>query len=171
SGPLTVSKIIFTGPDAQDISVINAPTYPVVIAPSSSQNITVQMKPSAVGVVSGAIAITNDDADESNYDFGLTATVVSTASIASNDFYSAMKLYPNPTGNEAIVEITLIKAEQVTVMLTDLQGKTVAPAIQNNFGAGDQKIVLNTSSLPNGTYYVSVACGSSITKTKLVVLH
>ncbi|MBN9484801.1 MAG: esterase-like activity of phytase family protein [Bacteroidetes bacterium] len=171
SGPLTVSKIIFTGPDAQDISVINAPTYPVVIAPSSSQNITVQMKPSAVGVVSGAIAITNDDADESNYDFGLTATVVSTASIASNDFYSAMKLYPNPTGNEAIVEITLIKAEQVTVMLTDLQGKTVAPAIQNNFGAGDQKIVLNTSTLPNGTYYVSVACGSSITKTKLVVLH
>jgi len=56
-------------------------------------------------------------------------------------------------------------------MRTDLQGETVAPAIQNNFGAGDQKIVLNTSSLPNGTYYVSVACGSSITKTKLVVLH
>jgi hypothetical protein len=170
TGPLTVTAINFLGTTASDFTLVGAPTFPWVIQPATAQKMSIQFKPSAEGPRDAQVNITSDDTDESLYDFIIAGVGQTVAGVASkNSNFSSLKLYPNPTGDAATVEITLTKDMQVVVSVTDLQGKMVLPAVENNCKAGEQKINLNTSSLANGTYYVQVACNGVITKTKLVV--
>ncbi len=172
SGPLTVTGITFTGPAAGDYSLVGLPTFPITVVPGIEQPMVIQFKPSAEGHRQTEINIISDDSDEATYNFVITGMGVTPSSIAThNTNLSEFKLYPNPTGDAATVELTLTKATTVAVSVTDLQGRLMIPAVENNYKAGDQKITLNTVALANGTYFVQVACNGVITKTKLVIAH
>ncbi|MFL5729855.1 MAG: choice-of-anchor D domain-containing protein, partial [Cytophagaceae bacterium] len=68
---LSVTGISFSGTNASEFYLFGGPAFPLSIAASSSQAITVQFAPVAAGTRTATISIVNSDSDESIYDFAL----------------------------------------------------------------------------------------------------
>ncbi|MBS7787812.1 choice-of-anchor D domain-containing protein [Flavobacterium sp. CYK-55] len=77
---LTISGISFSGVNAADYTVTTPPTSPV--AAGSSTTFTVTFNALTLGASNATLTITNNDVDESTYDFSIQGT--STASSASD---------------------------------------------------------------------------------------
>lgn len=63
--------------------------------------------------------------------------------------------YPNPAGNNTNIKIALNKAADVTVTITDMNGRVVN-TVSSRLNEGEQIIPVNTSSLAPGNYIYSV---------------
>lgn len=73
---LAVNGINFTGTNAADFTLLNAPAFPVNIATGSFITITVKLTPSVLGTTTAQLHIMNSDANESDYDVTLSGTGV-----------------------------------------------------------------------------------------------
>ncbi len=76
-----------------------------------------------------------------------------------------VKIYPNPTSDELFITATEIEHAQVEIF--DALGKKVSPAILR---AADE-LKVNTSTLPNGFYFINMKIGTKSTSKKFVVQH
>jgi hypothetical protein len=83
---------------------------------------------------------------------------------------SEIKLYPNPTDNNAIVDFTLTNVESVQLSVMDIYGKTVINLPAQKFNEGSQKINLNTSDLSSGIYQVNIKIGQNVTTKRLSIV-
>jgi secreted PhoX family phosphatase len=82
-----------------------------------------------------------------------------------------IKLYPNPANGLATISLILDNNEQITVSVYDVQGREVLPSVKKNLESGEQNILLNTSSLSNGTYIVEITTETYSEKIRVVVMH
>ena len=85
TGALTLSgtpKVALSGTNAGDFSVTTQPTSPV--AASGNTTFVIHFAPTAVGVRSATLSITNDDANENPYNFDIQGTGTSANSSASD---------------------------------------------------------------------------------------
>jgi hypothetical protein len=173
AGPaaLTISGISLTGANAGEFTLVNAPAFPLTLAANGTQTITVQFAPAAVGLRTATLNVLSNDFDESTYSFALRGVALNATGIAALAGGSAVKLYPNPTGDAATIDLSLKASERITVSMLDLSGRQVIAPAGRTYPAGDHKLVLNTSSLANGTYFVQMEAGNHVTRMKLVVAH
>ena len=171
-GKLTVSGISITGTNAAEFTLASGtPAFPITIAAADSQSFQVQFAPTAVGVRTAIINVVNNDADEATYDYAVQGVGRDATAINTVSGPSFAKLYPNPTGDAATIAITLKKADHISISVFNIEGKEAMNSVNKVLSAGEQQIVLNTSALANGTYFVQIATGSQITKMKMVVQH
>lgn len=175
AGPasLKLNNISFSGAHASEFSVSTPPTYPAMIAAGDSLKVNVQFAPRVVGLRSSTITISSNDFDEKSYSFALQGVALNNRTAIDEKTASAsfIKLYPNPTGDAATVAITLKKAERFEFTILDINGKPALETLAQELQSGDNKVNLNTSSLPNGNYVVQVASSNQIISIKLVVAH
>ncbi len=168
---LKVSGINITGANASEFTLVSAPTFPLTIASTASQTITVQFKPTAVGLRSAKINIVSNDFDESAFNYSVLGVGLPTTGINNLEAANFAKLYPNPTSNNVTVALTLKKEEKVSVSVLDMNGRVVVAATEQTMAAGEQQININTADLANGAYFVQIAAGNVSTKMRLVVMH
>lgn len=168
---LKVSGISISGANANEFTIIGAPTFPLNIAAAGSQTITIEFAPTALGLRKANLNIASNDFDESSYTVALQGVGLDNTGVAMLPDGSSLKLFPNPTRDEVTVSVTLKNADNIGVMILDINGREMMALAPRNYDAGEQKIIMNTSMLPNGTYYVQVSAGNAITRTKLVVMH
>ncbi len=73
--------------------------------------------------------------------------------IASDFVEDALLIYPNPVADEAKIKISMKKASALSVVITDLAGRTV---IRQDYSLhkGDSELVLSARHLPAGCYQV-----------------
>lgn len=185
TGPLVVSSMSITGTNASNFAWATPVATPFTVAAGASQNITVNFTaPAALGAYNATISVNNNDYSsstvsnngygENQYDFHIQATVIPQVFVgikeaAANQSFA--NLYPNPTSNEAIVNISLEKRERVSVSVVDLLGKVVISGIEKDLNSGNNEIAVNTTDLKNGVYFVKVSAGEKETKIKMIVKH
>ena len=79
-------------------------------------------------------------------------------------------LYPNPTNGEATANFTLSDPATVTLMVTDLTGRTVSALQSYQLSSGEHNLKVNsTSELPAGVYLVNLTINGTRIVSKLVV--
>jgi hypothetical protein len=174
TGPLWISSMEVSGPNAGDFVILNQPTYPLSIAAGSSQTFAVQFTPSLVGTRSATISVNNNDYTENLYDFSVqgVGTSVSTVGIQSIERTATfVNVFPNPAKDEAIVSVTLDKAKHVSVSIFDVTGKQVSEVIEKDLHEGNNQLSVNTNDLKNGVYFVQVTAGANTNQIKLIVKH
>ena len=82
-----------------------------------------------------------------------------------------VSLYPNPAAGQTTVAYRVAdQAQPVSVVLTDLMGRTVRELANGLQTAGDKTISLNTADIATGTYLVRVKIGQTTATSKLVLL-
>ncbi len=80
--------------------------------------------------------------------------------------------YPNPVSNFAFLEVTLDKAQNVSIVLVDLLGRTYDQAKVNQYmKAGITKLSFDFSNLPSGSYIMSVRTKEKSLTRNIVVMH
>ena len=84
SAALTITGISFSGVNASEFTLVSPPTFPLTIAGSASQNITVQFLPTALFLRTATINIASNDGDEATYDFMIQGNGSSVGSPAIN---------------------------------------------------------------------------------------
>jgi hypothetical protein len=175
AGPaaLQVNGVSFGGVNASEFSLTGAPAFPATVAAGDSLKLNVQFAPKVVGLRTANITIRSNDYDEKSYTYALQGVALNnrTGIEDKNAAASFVKLYPNPTGDAATIAISLKKAEHFEVTILDLNGKQVTETLAQDLQAGDNKIHLNTSALPNGNYVVQVASENQMISVKLGVAH
>lgn len=82
----------------------------------------------------------------------------------------AVTIFPNPANNNLTIELNSDKNTSVSVEVTDINGRVyLSENIPVN--SGENKSVINISSLSSGIYFVSIDNGEIVTNKKLVVLR
>jgi hypothetical protein len=97
-GNLMVSGINFTGINAAQFTLMNAPAFPVTIAPNGTQTITVRFAPVAAASYSAILNIINNDFNEGTYDVALHGMGVC-AAYTTNIIVSPNPTVPNQLSN------------------------------------------------------------------------
>ena len=86
--------------------------------------------------------------------------------IAKNDF----NVFPNPVGKQLVVSLDLLQSKLLTYTIKDIVGKTVlAGEFEANQGANQFDI--NTSTLVDGSYYISIDLGNELIEKKILKLN
>ena len=81
--------------------------------------------------------------------------------------FTAVNLYPNPADEELNISFHAINNEKMTIVLTDLTGKTIqTTTIQAN--EGENLVLLNTSDFAKGLYFVNLLSGTKRTTLQFV---
>lgn len=171
AGTLKVAEISISGDNATDFTMPGAPSLPFTVAADASQSIIVQFLPKATGTRTATLTIVSNDGDESTYNFLIEGNGLNTTGVTSLSASTSMKVYPNPTRDEATVAVSLEKESRISVNVTDLQGREVLPATDKIYGTGEHFIRLNTADLSNGIYFLKIADGTSTANVKIVVMH
>ena len=80
----------------------------------------------------------------------------------------ALKIYPNPTSNNFLVEYTLFKNISVSILVTDALGRSIFASDTKQQSVGLHKQEIN-SGLENGIYNVSIKTADAFTNKKIVI--
>lgn len=83
---------------------------------------------------------------------------------------SNVALYPNPTSNNATVEVSLAQASKMNVVVMNSVGQVVN-TVSVNGNTGINRVDLNLSNLTSGLYFYQVQVGDSKSVTKKFVVE
>lgn len=82
-----------------------------------------------------------------------------------------MKIYPNPFGEYATLQLNLMKPETAEIAIFDLNGKKISEIHHGRLSAGTQLLRIDGNRLIAGTYIVICQTESGIFRQKLVKIY
>jgi hypothetical protein len=174
-GALLINAMNITGTDAAAFTFVTPATFPLTVAANATQSVEVKFTAAAAATYNASLKIASNDLTKGNYVFSMKGTGVTPPPPTSVDQVignvADIKLYPNPTGDEATIAMLLKQAQQVEVSLFDMNGKRVMPTIVKQLGMGQQSMTISTKTLSNGVYFVKVASNDQTVQVRLVVRH
>jgi len=84
--------------------------------------------------------------------------------ITENIGFGEIKIYPNPTKGNLIVEIPDMEVEAIRVMFFNLQGKQ----LMNRNVSPNTRTQFNLSSFPSGMYVMKIVAGQESSEWKII---
>ncbi len=85
------------------------------------------------------------------------------------DAVSLVRLYPNPTTRDAVLEFDLAQRTDISIDVFDIQGRKAMPTINRSQVTGSQSIRIASAAFHNGFYMVQLRAGNQKMQYKLVV--
>jgi hypothetical protein len=105
------------------------------------------------------------------YDFELESAGANvtgiTVDVAELDVVSSAYVFPNPVNNQATIEFSLEQNQNVSVQVFNTLGARVLNRDLGVRPAGEQREVLDFSSLQAGVYVVSIQAGNAVTTLRI----
>ena len=102
------------------------------------------------------------EVDETDFRWATSVNEISTAN------FSVSQNYPNPSNGSTSVNVTLVKAANVAIAVTNVIGQQLFTKTYNNLGEGMNRLDLNLS-LKAGTYFYNVTVDGKTVTNKMLV--
>ena len=150
------NEVLHTSP----ISSANFATFQWT-APSSG---TVYLYSTGLGVNNA-----NGDNGDKQAFYNLVLTPAPLSISETNININEVTLYPNPSKEDAIINFSLSKHSQISINITDLNGKIVSSQMNEEATAGSYSKKLELSNLNAGTYFVKIKSDDNTVTKKLVI--
>lgn len=140
--------------------------YQLHIAYQTIADATISVNPIEYAYLSG---LTVDDTQFSTP--GNPTTIVLVTGINEHSLTSAnvSNVYPNPVSDVSFIDITLEKAQPVTMTITSLVGQTVKEINLGQLNAGVNKIAINKDNLAAGAYFAQIKSGNAVVTRNFMV--
>jgi hypothetical protein len=93
--------------------------------------------------------------------------------IGINELSNNINLFscmPNPANNSTRISYELKNSENVTILLTDITGRTVMTLNEGSKSAGNHVADVNLTDLTSGTYFYTLKTGNSQATKKMVIV-
>ncbi len=110
-----------------------------------------------------ALGWANFDPNNTFYDY-----VVSVKDIKTN--IESAKVFPNPATNNAVVNVTLTEASDLTISIVDMTGKKIKEVYTGANVIGAHSYNVDLTDLTTGLYLVSITSGTAHQSIKLSVI-
>jgi hypothetical protein len=98
------------------------------------------------------------------------AMALARADVSATDLAVTPALYPNPANDQVTLTTTVEQASGVTIIISDLQGNTMA-SYQRKAVAGENQFVLDTNNLASGLYILRIQGNDTSSAQRLEVKH
>ncbi len=111
---------------------------------------------------------------QDNKDKKVLQTAISSYPTGINEWNKTLtniSLFPNPTNTQTSLHLTLSKTDNIKITVTDIFGRVVYSAKENNLTAGEHLININLESIPQGIYNVNVLFSENQTTKRLIVIN
>jgi hypothetical protein len=142
--------------DINNTPGIPAGTYRLGFYVDSNSDISESDENNNAGLLSG------------NINYTPSANGIEANSILAN----SLNLFPNPANEMATVNFTLEESAAVTLNIYDMTGKLVQVVTNNDqMLAGDYSMKIETASLPEGAYFLTLTSGELSVTRRLIVAH
>ncbi len=103
---------------------------------------------------------------------GLTSMVVSSDIKPAMSQVASLNIFPNPVKENAMLRLTLPVQGDISVVVSDLNGKTINSTEIGKYSAGTHQIAFNAGNLSAGLYVVSIAInGAPAARSKMIIVH
>ena len=79
------------------------------------------------------------------------------------------KVIPNPVNSELLVEFNISNPQKIRLTVNDIVGKEMSLLADEFYKLGIHQIKWNTSSLPNGEYFVNLTSNASLDVKKVII--
>jgi hypothetical protein len=156
-GPTPTVPVVYQVVDANGLNVSNPTHFFYVDCASPSGTFTFQGHPLSVPTAFNSPLCVDGDGVVLN-----TPNVTATSLSVSGN-------YPNPYTGKTSVDVTLAKAVDVTIEISNVVGQTLVSTSYKNLHAGLNTLTIDGSSLANGLYFYTVKAGlNTVTKTMTV---
>jgi hypothetical protein len=156
--PLTINNINLIGADAS--SFIITGVFPAIIQPGTASTFTISFVPSTAGIKNATIKIFNTDCDESEYNFEIQGTAVTTiptlGSYADVTTISGSNLTISPTSAPTNINFLDVTAPNNFLGIVTVDPSTGAVSI--------------TDSKPAGNFIIKVSASNCVTKSFLLTV-
>jgi secreted PhoX family phosphatase len=167
---LVISSIAFTGTNATEFSAVGI-SFPINIPAKSSQNVSIQFAPTALGLRTATMRIGNSDFDENNYTFNLQGSGNGLIGMKNLNYMNTpVSIYPNPFDDKASIKLQLPSDAIVTMELFNSVGKTIQIITESKLSKGDHEFGFDSEQLglSSGVYFVKVKVDQQTFVTKLI---
>ena len=106
-------------------------------------------------------------------EFFLDDVNITGTNVGVNEFsnLASLDLFPNPAQENTTLQLLLKKKEQVRITLSDIDGRVLKVIADEPMGEGEHTVVIGTSELSSGMYFVTVDDGICKSVRKLSIKH
>ncbi len=125
---------------------VQAGTYTITAKAYDDKGLSATSDPVTVTVTASSLPIVSSRPSSVNSKAGVKDAV-------------SLNLYPNPVKNVLNVKIASSPNDKVTLLVTDITGRTIINKA-TNAGGGERVIQMNVRHLSAGTYFLKAICGS-----------
>lgn len=144
------------------IDIINSPDFRI------KNDLTISQNPNASVVFTDEIAETYITSNAFSIQLLLSPVIVSIEENIITDFEIFQNI-PNPAVEKTTIFYSLSKESDITLEITDIQGKLILEKTNKNETNGNHSFEINTSNFISGIYSYKITCnGSSITKKMMI---
>lgn len=145
---------------------------PAGLSISSNTVVSPSFTVSTLGTFVATLTVLHGDAAKSVTTAITTNTCLDVFVNEIDNGIGRVSLYPNPSTDFSILNISAQKQSAVTITVYDLTGKIVLiPASNYNVNAGENTFGINSAVLPNGIYFVTLSSANGKETVKFVVNH
>jgi len=169
----TLTPHIFTATSVVDPGYCSFSwSAPAGLSISSSTAMNPSFTVSTLGTFVATLSVLHE-ATAKTATIAITTYTCADVSVRSNNaLISSVDLYPNPSNNNATLNISTQALTLLSVNVYDITGKMVLSPIQNQLlNAGNNQFEINTRDLQNGVYFVTLNTPNSKETVKLIVNH
>jgi hypothetical protein len=104
---------------------------------------------------------------EGDVNFELTPNGDVVSGIGDVDFANSISLSPNPTRNDVMLSLDIVKNTELNISITDMTGRTIARSVEQ-VSQGTFTKQLDLTNFASGIYLISIQSGDSIITEKIV---
>ena len=83
---------------------------------------------------------------------------------------SDAKVFPNPVNDNFTMEFSLQKNTDITISVTDMNGRLVKELYNGKASSGDNVFSFNKANLSAGTYLLTIKSGTQIIKNEKIII-
>jgi hypothetical protein len=171
TGTLLINAMSINGNNSSEFSFANNNNLPVSVLAGGSYSFAIQFLPQSAGTKTAGISLSNNDADEMNYSFLISAKGlmdVGLQSIAGQN--QDFSVFPNPSAEYTNLEISSETASSAELKVVAVDGKVVMEET-TQLNEGSTTIKLSTASFANGIYFIQIKTANTTLQSKVIVNH
>lgn len=115
------------------------------------------------------VTISANHATENGISVEINSTYVAgnVSGMENNAYFQGLKVYPNPTTDNAFVSLNVKQATQVELTLHNIMGQKVWSSAEK-MNAGEQEVAVSTQNLPKGIYILKVVANGASQEVKVI---
>lgn len=80
-------------------------------------------------------------------------------------------VFPNPVSGQAVIKYSLRESAQITLLVLDVNGKSLKVVAEGNAAAGTHQATIDTLDMPQGLYFYSLRVKDTVITKRMVVIR
>ncbi len=169
---LRISDASFKSVNRADFSIVNASSFPWIVAAGETKTMSVQFKPTVAGDHNATLTVSSNDKDHASYDFSVHGNGLQIINdVATEGTETMLQLTPQPATDMLSLSYVLETEDDVQMEVIDELGRVLNQQVFVHRSAGSHTEHFSTAHLSAGLYQIRLRTAHTQAVAPLVIVR